>query len=180
VERVRRVFGGFKISKPGSIAPRPRQGCHKARAHGIVDAHKHDWNGAGRLQLRAKSRTANGQNDVRSEGDRFSCLCAAAVGIGSRNPIVDPDLATGGPAQRLQSKNQSRNASGQRRIIGPFEQVCCFSGGAWSTLPAVHNLLQSRMQFHDAYGLLKGRVPGAVKGLGGECLGSECASSSSC
>src|SRR6185369_15888568 len=91
------------IGNPGQAATRPRQTGDKAgtdRVDGLREHHRH---GAARPLHGLPSAASGDKHDVRRQCDQFVGPLAKALIIEWSPTVVEPQVATDGPAQRLQS-----------------------------------------------------------------------------
>ena len=100
----------FKQHKAGGVAARPRQTLDDTGADRIRGDHKHDWDGACRLEQPLYCQATSSQNDVWRERDQVWRVFANIVGIGFAPTIIDAHVAAIGPAQLRKPLNERRGA----------------------------------------------------------------------
>jgi hypothetical protein len=100
----------FKLGKAGDVAAGPGQALDEARADRVDALREHDRDGAGRLHHRYQGEVAGREDDVGRERDQFRRVFATAVGIICTPAIVDPQVTTIGPTQRLERLLERRAA----------------------------------------------------------------------
>ena len=109
--------GRFEQGKASSVAARACQTVDEAGADRIGDVHEHDRHRARRLQQRPDGCGGNGQDDVRRQRHQFGRVFANTLGIPGAPAILDPHVASIGPAQLLQTLHERRQPARCFRIV---------------------------------------------------------------
>jgi hypothetical protein len=99
-----------------TLPPRARQAIDKTLSNRIGDEYEHDRNGAGRRLQRPYSLRAICEDHVRRKRSQFRRVFAS-VDAGCGPADVNPDVATVGPAQRLQALRKHYDAGLRFRIV---------------------------------------------------------------
>src|SRR5262249_30060585 len=90
---------------------------NEAGADGVDDIQEHHRHSVHRLLQCYYGRGAASQDDIGRECDQFRRIYATAVGIESTPTVVDPHVATDGPAQLLQTLRECGDAGRCFRIV---------------------------------------------------------------
>src|SRR5262249_53010891 len=101
----------------GGVATGSRHAADEARADRINDYREHDRHAARYLQQRPQSRSARGEDDIRRKGHQFGRVSARIVYVAPGKSVVDLDVLSDGPAQLLQSLQESGVADLCLRIV---------------------------------------------------------------
>src|SRR5262249_23695079 len=88
-----------------------RQALDEATAHWITNECEHNWNDASLLLEDCRYLIGAGNNYVRTHGGQFFCQRARLLGVWSRPPIINLNVAAFNPAQILSSFSQCVGAS---------------------------------------------------------------------
>src|SRR6516164_9452829 len=112
----------FEQHKAGGVAARPRQTIDEAGADWIAGNREHDRHRPGCLKHWPRS-TAHGQDDIRRERDQFHRVFARVLDSACGPAIINPHVASIGPAQLLQALPERLSLGLSYRIVsGPAHE----------------------------------------------------------
>src|SRR5262249_51858775 len=108
---------GFKIRETGDVASRMRETFDKTPTDWVRNLQKHDRLAASRVADRLERGVGHRKDEIRPRRARFFRVAAHALSVTVREAIIDLDIASDGPSDRLQPLAQCHRTGLRFSII---------------------------------------------------------------